>query len=314
MQWQFLIANVRPQRHVHQPAKQLSCATFNVRSLPKKLEALKQLTSDLDIPVLCLTETWLDDDSVDLRRLRTQGYQVLERARPRQPQNNTRMARNTNHGGVAIIAPNEIRLTKLSVGSPQSFEHLCARVTSKGSSLVILLLYRPGSTAAKQEFFNELSSMLESLAVLTDPVVVTGDINIRLDRPSDPLCTQFTNIIESFGFTNHVSQPTHDMGGILDAVITRSDLPAPTIDVIDTGLSDHRLIKWSTDLRRPPPIYVTETRRSWKHFQVDEFRSAIQKSPLCDMDFITSLDADQLANVYDNVIASILIGWSPFAR
>ena len=147
---------------------------------------------------------------------------------------------------------------------------------------------------------------LESLAVLTDHVVVTGDINIRLDRPSDPLCTQFTNIIESFGFTNHVNQPTHDKGGILDAVITRSDLPAPTIDVIDTGLSDHRLIKWSTDLRRPPPIYVTETRRSWKHFQVDEFRSALQKSPLCDMDFIKSLDADQLASVYDNVIASIL--------
>src|SRR6218665_2381058 len=38
-----------------------------VHSLPRKLEALKQLASDLDIPVLCLTETWLDDDSVDLR-------------------------------------------------------------------------------------------------------------------------------------------------------------------------------------------------------------------------------------------------------
>src|ERR1043165_6377456 len=97
--------------------------------------------------------------TVDLRRLRTQGYQVVKPTRHRQPQNNTRMARNTNHGGVAIVAPNEIRLTKLSLGSPQSFEHLCARVTSKGSSIVILLLYRPGCTAAFQDFFNEISSM-----------------------------------------------------------------------------------------------------------------------------------------------------------
>src|SRR6218665_1734137 len=75
-------AHVRPQRHVHQPTKQLVCGTLNVHSLPRKLEALKQLASDLDIPVLCLTETCPDDDSVDLRRLRAQGYQVLERARP----------------------------------------------------------------------------------------------------------------------------------------------------------------------------------------------------------------------------------------
>src|SRR6218665_2303632 len=212
-------ARVRPQRHVHQPTKQLNCGTLNVHSLPRKLEALKELASDLDILVLCLTETWLDDDSVDLRRLRTQGYQVLERARTRLPQTNTRMARSTNHGGVAIIAPNEIRLTKLSFGTPKSFEHLCASVTSKGSSVVVLLLYRPGSTAATQDFFTELSSMMESLAVLTDPVVVTGDINIRLDRLSDPLCTQFKDII-----VVRFHQPTNDEGGILDAVITRSDL------------------------------------------------------------------------------------------
>src|SRR6218665_3899861 len=58
-----VLAHVRPHRHVHQPAKQLACGTLNVHSLPRKLEALKQLASDLDIPVLCLTETWLHDHS-----------------------------------------------------------------------------------------------------------------------------------------------------------------------------------------------------------------------------------------------------------
>src|SRR6218665_3265759 len=57
-----VLAHVRPQRHVHQPTKRLVCGTLNVHSLPRKLEALKQLASVLDIPVLCLTETWLDED------------------------------------------------------------------------------------------------------------------------------------------------------------------------------------------------------------------------------------------------------------
>ena len=32
-------------------------------------------------------------------------------------------------------------------------------------------------------------------------------------------------------------------GGILDAVVTRSDLPAPDVSVIDVSLSDHRMVR-----------------------------------------------------------------------
>lgn len=70
--------------------------------------------------------------------------------------------------------------------------------------------------------------------------------------------------------------------------------------------SYHSLIKWSTDLRWPPPIYITETRRSWENFLVEKFRSALQKSPLSNMDLQKSLDTFQLACIYDNVIARIM--------
>ena len=179
-----------------------------------------------------------------------------------------------NHGGVAIVGPTGIRLTQLKVGSPQSFEHLCARVSSRGSSCVILLIYRPGSSPATSKFFEELSTMLESLVSTADPIVVTGDINIRLDRPSDPLSQQFNELIESFGLINSVSGPTHDLGGSLDVVLTRADLSSPVVNIIDTGLSDHSLIKWSTQLHKPPPLYVTSSRRPWRNFQLDKFKSA----------------------------------------
>ena len=69
--------------------------------------------------------------------------------------------------------------------------------------------------------------------------------NIRLDRPDDASCLQFTELLTSFYLLQHVDQPTHGLGGILDVVVTRSDLVHPVVEVVDVGISNHRLIKWT---------------------------------------------------------------------
>ena len=196
------IVHPHMRRHDCQPANQLVCATLSTRSVRNKLEVVKHVAKDKGTSVVCLTETWLEDDPIVLRRLRSEGYQVLEQARPPKPKAMLESMRFTNYGGVAIIAPNGVRLTKLNTSSPNSFEHLCACVTSGGSSCVILLVYRPGSKPATPTFFDELLSMLEVLASSSDPLVVTGDINIRLDLSTDPLCLKFNKLIESFGLIN----------------------------------------------------------------------------------------------------------------
>jgi hypothetical protein len=43
----------------------------------------------------------------------------------------------------------------------------------------------------------------------------------------------------------HVTLPTHDMGGLLDVVITRADLQSLPVDVIEIAISDHRLLRWT---------------------------------------------------------------------
>ena len=40
-------------------------------------------------------------------------------------------------------------------------------------------------------------------------------------------------------------------------VASREDLPAPMVDVVNIGLSDHRLLRWSTSLVRQPPVYTS---------------------------------------------------------
>ena len=120
---------------------------------------------------------------------------------------------------------------------------------------VVLLIYRPGSDHVSQQFFKDLSRILTYLSTLSAPIIITGDINIRLDRLDDPSCWQFNDLIASFDLKQNVTQPTHDLGRILDAAVTRSDLPAPDVSVIDVGLSDHRMVRWCLDLEKPTPLY-----------------------------------------------------------
>ena len=87
------------------------------------------------------------------------------------------------------------------------------------------------------------------LATLSAPIFITGDFNTCIDRLDNPFAIQLNELLASLGLSQHVDHPTHDLGGILDVVLTRSDQPAPRVSIIDVGLSD---VKFTLDLRRPP--------------------------------------------------------------
>ena len=79
----------------------------------------------------------------------------------------------------------------------------------------------------------------------------------------------------SFDLLQYVDQPTYDLGVILDVVVTRSDLPHPVVEVVDVGISDHRLIKWTLDVESTPSVFETSSRRLWRGFDVKTFRSTL---------------------------------------
>ena len=61
----------------------LVLGALNVRSLNNKVDAVRDLFNSRKIYVICLSETWHENsDEVPVRRLRTHGFQILERARP----------------------------------------------------------------------------------------------------------------------------------------------------------------------------------------------------------------------------------------
>ena len=212
-----------------------------------------------------------------------------------------------NHGGDAIVAAAGVHLSAISVGvQPATFEYVAARITTGTSSCVAVVVYRPGSTPVTTAFYTELADLLDRLSTTADALVLAGDVNIRLERASDPATTEFCDLIAGYGLTQHVTGPTHDAGGTLDVVCTRTDLPTPTVDIIDPGLSDHRLLLWTTSLQRPPPIYSKSTRRAWRLFSLNDFRADLQSSALCDAQCWRGLDGDSLVQLYDDTITQLL--------
>src|SRR5664279_1916000 len=267
---------------------------INIRSVANKIDDLLEVRRDHLIDVLFLVETWHNSDSVSLRRLRADGFQVVDRARPRVRDN----VMTTNHGGVAAVAVPGIRLTLLDLGvKPESFELMCVRVVSGSSACIVAVIYRPGTESVTAAFFCELSDVLYRLVTFVDPVFLVGDVNIRLERTAEPTTGQFTELLAAHGLTCCVTAATHDLGGTLDIVAMRDDLPLSIVDVLDighrglssasvldVGLSDHRLLRWSASMARLRPVYTTATIRPWRKLDTVTFRDAISSSSLCRSD------------------------------
>ena len=58
------------------------------------------------------------------------------------------------------------------------------------------------------------------MAAFSTSVTIVGDINIRLDRPDDGDTVTLVDLLTSYDLTQFVTQPTHNLGGLLDVVIT----------------------------------------------------------------------------------------------
>jgi hypothetical protein len=144
-------------RHSDSPS---SCVTFgclNIRSLESKLDDLLEVCRghSLHVDVMLLTETWHDPDSVCVRRLRADGFTVVERARPR-VQSATLAV---NHGGVlaATAASSGVRLVAVDIGlHPATFEAICVRLTAVSVFCIALFVYNRGLMRRLRRFSESL--------------------------------------------------------------------------------------------------------------------------------------------------------------
>lgn len=108
--------------------------------------------------------------------------------------------------------------------------------------------YRPGSQRVCVQFFRDQSTLLESLATYNCAILVVGDVNLRLQQPTDPDTQRFGQPIDGSEMRQYVQELTHKRGGLLDVVIASEATAPEDLTVVESGLSDHKLIHWLTSI------------------------------------------------------------------
>ena len=215
------------------------------------------------------------------------------------------------HGGLAAILRADLTWSRMTLPVVSTFECLGVRVTTGGSPLVVIAVYRPGSARPAPRFFGDLAALLESIILLRCPFVIGGDLNIHVEDPLDINATRLAEVLNTFGLTQVVRGPTHQLGGTLDVVIVPDDIVNVSVVLDPPGvISDNGLVRADLPIRPTQQKTSSRTVRSWRAVDRTAFAEAIADSPLGK---VPSPDktSDELFNEYEQVLTALADSFAP---
>ena len=105
--------------------------------------------------------------------------------------------------------------------------------------------------------------MFKRLSVYSCLVVICGDFNVHVDDASCADAVRLADLLQSFGYVQHITTATHTAGHTLDLVIARTDTDVTDVDV-GGFISDHALVRFTTRVRRPIDARQPVSCRAWK--------------------------------------------------
>jgi len=211
----------------------LKFGLLNAWSVGNKFTAINSTIDEGKHDVFLVTETWHSASTdVALNRCAPPHYNCVDVPRL------TAKPDKQNHGGVAAFISDAVGY-KLIVApfQPTKFESVCFSVSCSSATVVVLLIYRPGSESVTETFFTELTKYLEAIALYKCQIVIAGDLNIHTERPNESNTLTLFDILNSFDCVQHVpSVPTHKDGGTLDLIITKSEQQIEQLKVDPPGI------------------------------------------------------------------------------
>ena len=238
---------------------------------------------DLDIDILCITETWLlDNDIPKISSLNTKSLRFTHLPRP-----------GPNYGGgIGVLYRNNIKLihsSDLHLDHSEAFK--CTFHPVNSLPFTLITIYRPPHNSITS-FIDEIDNIMSSL---TNPSILLGDFNIPLSSPS-LYSKRFLHAIDSNNYSQNVNSPTHTSGNILDLIIA---LNTPNI-ILNTSViylvTDHLIITLNLQFPRSKQLTKTIQFRKTKNITITNFTNDLMSylSIFADYPDINSLDSSLL--------------------
>ena len=122
---------------------------------------------------------------------------------------------------------------------------------------------------------------MDRLAVITNDVIITGDLSIHLDNVNDADAVRFNGTLEAHGLVQHVVGPTHKKGHTSDVVITWDIssllIGMPTVsepclgDTKGNPSDDHLAVCFRINLTKPDNVRQPVTFMKHRDICIPEF-------------------------------------------
>ena len=104
--------------------------------------------------------------------------------------------------------------------------------------------------------------------------------NFHWDVPNDHDTIRLRNCLDTAGLKQHVSEPTHVSGHILDLVMTRKDINLVSSTMVGSFISDHGSVHCDLSCHKPKIPKTQITYRNFKGINSSDFSTDIQNSVL----------------------------------
>ena len=262
----------------HQPGLNFNVCCLNAQSVVNKTDSISDYITTNDFDLVALTETWLQEGTPQsvLKDLVPDNYSIRHIPRPG----------GRRGGGIGIIYKSAIDISIIPYDTSYiSFEHMGVKMCTKHKDIMLHIIYRPPPSQVngitQQNFRDEWSGFIAGECTSSIPVVIMGDLNVHLDVASDPGKIFLQDTLRTAGLTQHVSEPTHKHGHILDVVITRDNPQILSkLQVNDPGICDrhnniacdHKAVTFQLNIPKPAPVRKTVTFRRLNKIPSDLFK------------------------------------------
>ena len=191
------------------------------------------LLQNLNIDILCVSETWLDQTICD-SHVAIHGYQI------------TRCDRTYNgYGGVAIYVRDTITFqVRHDINTSEELEMLWIEIPARpNKDVLIACIYRPPSAPAS--YYNHIVDTLERASSFDKFMIVLGDTNYNYEFNEDLYHNPIFMLENMFMLKQLILSPTRvtmTSSSLLDIILSSNPDEHTESGVYKTMLSDHYLI------------------------------------------------------------------------
>lgn len=291
----------RPKSADSQYTGHTELCLLNCQSVCNKTEMIVDYITEKKVDILGLTETWLcegEKHSNVVADLVPNGYDIVNVPRP------------THGGGVAVIYRSSYKCAPLLSFKAVSFESVTCELRRGNDALKLAVIYRPPTTANTSEgsFWDEFADFVSAFTLTGKNAVIIGDFNFHMDKPGDRDVKRLNDVLSTAGLRQHVTDPTHTCGHILDLVISDSSEDIISSAQVGHYIADHAAVHCCLQLSKPPLPTKELVYRKTKSIDHAMFAQDLRESPLLQSPALT---LDDLITQYNTVLSDILNKHAP---